>query len=1002
MRTFSLPEKITPIWPDISKDDPKHVLRQYGCIEDVLHKRAREKFLEACEKGKVEVVDAYVKLGIDLEIREEISEVTPLTRAVEGNHSEIIRLLVKAGADIEGRDGSGDTPLMTSINWTNIDSARTLIELGADLDASDKYCNSSLSKALEEDLNEYVELLLEKGADPGKYGETGESVIHTAISEGLPDRLKMLLKYCKKPDLLDNKGQSLLGYAVLQDDVEIVEVLLEYGTDTQKLCNGWSLYDIALFHGYDEILDVLPMNQNIDERDLQFLKAAKDGDLERVKDELANGARLNVLDYKMCNAVHIAMGAEESETAIYIVNQGIDLKLRNTEGENVIGYCTEADTVIKLLELGVDPNNIKDDKKTCSLIEQALDSCNPEFLKALIDHGANIDDLSHTHLTFNYGEGTPESLAEAIKILHKAGADLEAIDSDGSTLLISAAYRLNTEAIKALVKADVNIDAKNKNGESALIKACDSFDDFENVAEIVIFLLIAGADYSFLDWQENSCYDNAKMKDNFSAMEIIEKFMAGTLETAKKQTGAKELTSELFENLLTITNHETFLYWVRNRSFAIVKGLLGAGFIPKSPSGKGTQALTIAIENEDKEIVKLLLEHGADPNTIELYDNSPYSAAVESDDIDYIKLLLDYGLDPNQTDDWCRSRLNILATKGKMDFIELLCENGASVEVYPIGKTPFVAAVEEGDFELCEWLLIRGANINIRFEDDENPLIIAVNEEKEEMVYALAEAGADLNCQNENGETALIIATKKGNLPIITMLLEKGADISIKDNDGESAISLASYREELQDTFREYTGNQFEKPEIEYSSIVDKPLTPLLKSIYGQDMDRFEELVSKDDVDETNYRGDTPLMIAVAFNRFDMMEILMEKGADVKKKNMFGDTAWSYSFVYKDESIRKRLEGEGSKLDMDALNQWASLSMRRDDIKKSFEDGDIPKIVSFIDKKELDINYLYSNQSPLQYARSLGDEVLLNILVAKGADVSLDDNRGSQENNLKM
>jgi ankyrin repeat protein len=115
------------------------------------------------------------------------------------------------------------------------------------------------------------------------------------------------------------------------------------------------------------------------------------------------------------------------------------------------------------------------------------------------------------------------------------------------------------------------------------------------------------------------------------------------------------------------------------------------------------------------------------------------------------------------------------------------------------GLTPLVFAAREGDLESAQLLLDAGAPVNQVTEYGWTPLLTAVNNRNYRLAALLLERGADPNLANKGGWTPLYLATDNRNieggdypvpkgdmehLEIISLLLEKGANPNqkIKDN----------------------------------------------------------------------------------------------------------------------------------------------------------------------------------------------------------------------------
>lgn len=150
----------------------------------------------------------------------------------------------------------------------------------------------------------------------------------------------------------------------------------------------------------------------------------------------------------------------------------------------------------------------------------------------------------------------------------------------------------------------------------------------------------------------------------------------------------------------------------------------------------------------------------------------------------------------------------------------------------------------------------------------------------------------DINAKDETGLTPLMQAAQDGTPEEIKKLLKKGANPEIKDQYGWTALMYAAAA-----TVAVY-------PET-------KPSTASLKAL----------LAANAEINISDDRGNTPLMIAAIDNKPEFVKLLLSKGANVNATNKKGATALSYAKAKGNEEIVKLLEkAGGTGIDLDKAN----------------------------------------------------------------------------------
>jgi hypothetical protein len=124
------------------------------------------------------------------------------------------------------------------------------------------------------------------------------------------------------------------------------------------------------------------------------------------------------------------------------------------------------------------------------------------------------------------------------------------------------------------------------------------------------------------------------------------------------------------------------------------------------------------------------------------------------------------------------------------------------------GQTPLFHAMDTGNVEAVNFLLARGAEVDIRDCNGRTPLSTAAGqlygrcypswENAPDLIKLLLGRGADVNTRDVDGRTPLMWVTLnkcwvRGNSPRImnVILAHKGVEINWKAKDGLTALSIA-------------------------------------------------------------------------------------------------------------------------------------------------------------------------------------------------------------------
>jgi ankyrin repeat protein len=122
---------------------------------------------KAVQSGNMDMVRELLRRGADINSKNRRG-ITPLIIAIEDRDYPMVKFLLDAGADPNVRDNNKKSVLALTVtsNQGNIEIVRELLKHGADINAQDRYGNTPLMEAIyPSDDYETVKFLLESGAD---------------------------------------------------------------------------------------------------------------------------------------------------------------------------------------------------------------------------------------------------------------------------------------------------------------------------------------------------------------------------------------------------------------------------------------------------------------------------------------------------------------------------------------------------------------------------------------------------------------------------------------------------------------------------------------------------------------------------------------------------------------------------------------------------------------------------------------------------------------------
>nr|XP_015840312.1 PREDICTED: ankyrin repeat domain-containing protein 17 isoform X7 [Tribolium castaneum] len=191
--------------------------------------------MEASMDGHVEVARLLLDSGAQVNMPTDSFE-SPLTLAACGGHVDLAMLLIERGANIEEVNDEGYTPLMEAAREGHEEMVHLLLGQGANINAqTDETQETALTLACCGGFTEVADILLKGGADI----ELGASTpLMEAAQEGHLDLVKFLLENDANVHAQTQTGDTALTYACENGHTDVADLLLQYGADLEHESEG--------------------------------------------------------------------------------------------------------------------------------------------------------------------------------------------------------------------------------------------------------------------------------------------------------------------------------------------------------------------------------------------------------------------------------------------------------------------------------------------------------------------------------------------------------------------------------------------------------------------------------------------------------------------------------------------------------------------------------------------------------------------------------------------
>jgi len=275
--------------------------------------------------------------GADVNAKDDWDGSTPLHAAADEGHTDVVRLLISKGAEINAQNDEGATALHKALFWGHKSVVELLVASGADVNAKDQDGITPLHEAVLSDYLWCVDEIIEAN-------NTDVGAEYKILEKIIIDIVKLLITHGADVNAEDNYGGTPLHDAVLWGYRDVAELLITNGADVNKeLEDGMPLLHYAVSRGFEDIVELLiDSNTDINRKDINGQTALHEAAWEDRKDIsellIAKGANINAADNNGDTSLHVAALNGHKELFDLLITKGGDVNVKNKQGKTPVDY----------------------------------------------------------------------------------------------------------------------------------------------------------------------------------------------------------------------------------------------------------------------------------------------------------------------------------------------------------------------------------------------------------------------------------------------------------------------------------------------------------------------------------------------------------------------------------------------------------------------------------------------------------------------------------------
>ncbi|XP_042867211.1 serine/threonine-protein phosphatase 6 regulatory ankyrin repeat subunit A-like isoform X3 [Penaeus japonicus] len=670
---------------------------------------------------------------------------TALHIACRRRETDLVRLLVEAGANTDEKNSAGQTALHIAAEEGDEATVKFFYSVHVNPNHTDNDDKTPIHIAAERGYTQIVDTLAEKfKASVMDRTKDGSTLVHIASLHGHPDTVMTFLRKGVPLHMPNKSGARCIHTAAQRGHVGVVNAILNKGEHVDVTTNdGFSALHVAVQSGKPAMVEAL----------------------------LGHGANLTMQGGAAReSALHLAARVKDGEKcAEMLLKSGADANLPKDDGQtplHLAAFHGNLLTLKLLLEDNAKPSLQSKTGETA--LHLACSSCRVDVVKAIIEYVAKKAGKDAVARLINTKNNVGETALHYTARINKKNTTFKAgDDQEIAQILLSNGAEMMVATSKA---QETPVHFVATSGNEAVLTEMLHFAPHDKIQQLM----------------------NAQTASGRSPL------------LNASDHGHEGIVTTLLDHQarVDVFDHEgkAALHLAAEHGFRLVcDALLQHKAFVNARSMTGLTALHLAAMKGFNGLVQVLItHHSAQKEALTLSKQTPLHLAAEAGQLEVCDTLLQLGADTNATTDGGQKAIHLAAMNNYSEVVKLFLKTSPDLVTTADkdGNTCAHIAALKGSVDVLRELMRhnRGVVINGRNRvGDSTPLHLAAEGGHAKLVKFLIENGASPKAENGSGFTAVHIAARYGHIQCLDTLREVTSLRIISKKLGLYALHIAAH-----------------------------------------------------------------------------------------------------------------------------------------------------------------------------------------------------------------